>query len=179
MRKHGKGSWKMQYQTAEMKTYIRDISNKIFRASTSIQNIVDLYVKTNIEIEKVKNGNSISKVATASYAKVRNQSMEFMMKKIDNQILNCLKKVKQDNIYRIRVEKNKEYTEKMKEIQLEKVINNRLQMLFYNINQDLNIENNMQQGYKKRTHFLNQTKRARREEALKNRDIGLINWQEK
>lgn len=168
----------MQYQTPEMKLYIRDISNKIIGASISIQNIIDLYVKANIEIEKVKNGNSISKTAIANYTKVREKSTEFMIKKIDNQILNYLKNIKQDNIYRIRMEKNKEYIEKNKERQLEKIINNRLQMLFYNINQDLKMENSMQQGYKKRTYFFNQTKRARREEALKSRDVGFINWQE-
>lgn len=169
----------MQYQTAEMKSYIRNISNKIVGASVSIQNTIDLYVKANIEIEKVKNGNSISKSAIANYTKERNKSTEFMMKKIDNQILNYLKHIKQDNTQRIRREQHEKYIEKCKEWQLDKIINNRLQSLFYNINQDIIIENSMQQGYKNRAYFLNQTKRARREEALKNRDVGLINWQEK
>lgn len=169
----------MQYQTAEMKSYIRNISNKIVGASISIQNMIDLYVKANIEIEKVKNGNSISKSAIVNYTKVRKQSTEFMMKKIDNQILNYLKHIKQDNIQTIRREQHEKYMEKYQERQLDKVINNRLHSLLYSINQDIIIENSMQQSYRNRAYFLSQTKRARREEALKNRDVGLINWQEK
>lgn len=162
-----------------MKTYIREISNKIVGASTSIQNTIDTYIKANIEIEKVKNGNSISKNAIANYTKARDNSTEFMMKKIDNQILQYLKNLKQDEIYKKKTEKNKEYIEKVRKRQLERILNNRLQRLFYDINQELRNENKMQQGYISRTSFFNYTKRARREEALKNRDVGLINWQEK
>ncbi len=169
----------MQYQRPEIKKYIRDISNKLVGASMSIQNTIDLYVKINIEIEKVKNGNSISKSAIANYTKIRDKSTEFMMKKLDNQILSFLKSIKQENVYRARLERNEEYKEEMKKSRLEKIINNRLQLLFYHINQDLKNETSLQQNYRKRTYFFNQTKRARREEALKNRDVGLINWQEK
>lgn len=138
-----------------------------------------MYIKANIEIEKVKNGNSISKNAIANYTKVRDKSTEFMMKKIDNQVLSYLKQIKQDNMQRIRREQHKQYIEKSREWQLEKIINNRLQNLLYSINQDIITEYSMKKGYKNRVYFYNQTKRARREEALKNRDVGLINWEEK
>jgi len=102
-----------------------------------------------------------------------------MMKKIDNQILNYLKKVNQDNLYILQIERNKEYAEKNRNWQINTIINNRLHDLFSKINQDVKFEQKMQESYINRTYFLNQTKRARREEALRNRDVGMINWQEK
>ena len=169
----------MQYQTVTVKSFIRNIANKIIGASTTIQNTIDLYVKSNVEIEKIKNGNATNKKAMQSYQKVREKSTEFMMKKVDNQILNYLTNVQKEKFNRDKLEKSEIYQDRIKEKQIERIINFRLHSLFYNINQELKHENEIQNGYEQRTYILNQTKRARKEEALRNRDIGFINWQEK
>jgi len=169
----------MQYQTPKTKEHIRNISNKIVESSVSIQSTISLYIRANIAIEEIKNGNATNKKAIENYTKVKTESREFMMKKIDNQILNYLKKVNQDNLYILQIERNKEYAEKNRNWQINTIINNRLHDLFSKINQDVKFEQKMQESYINRTYFLNQTKRARREEALRNRDVGMINWQEK
>ena len=86
----------MQYQKPELKSIIRDISKKIVESSTIIRDTIELYVKSNVEIEKIKNGNPKTK---DNFRKIKNQSYEFMMKKIDNQILSYLKNIqKEENI---------------------------------------------------------------------------------
>ena len=157
----------MQYQKPELKSIIRDISKKIVESSTIIRDTIELYVKSNVEIEKIKNGNPKTK---DNFKKIKNQSYEFMMKKIDNQILSYLKNIQK--------EENIEYYEKIKKWNINKIINYRLHHLFYSINDELKNQNNILRSYKRRYNILNQTKRARKEEALKNRDIGMINWQE-
>ena len=172
-------SWKMQYQTPELKKNIRNITNEIVGASTTIQNTIDLYVKSNVEIEKVKNGNSTNKRNLENYTKVRDKSTEFMMKKIDNRILNFLKGIQQDYLLQVRAEENRAYTQKYMKWKIGQIINYRLNRLFFAINQDLKNENKINNGYNTRNYILNKTKRAIREEALRNRDVGLIDWQEK
>lgn len=165
----------MQYQKPELKSIIRDISKKIVESSTIIRDTIELYVKSNVEIEKIKNGNPKTK---DNFRKIKNQSYEFMMKKIDNQILSYLKNIQKEENTKKYLSINNEYYEKIKKWNINKIINYRLHHLFYSINDELKNQNNILRSYKRRYNILNQTKRARKEEALKNRDIGMINWQE-
>ena len=86
-----KCSWKMQYQIPEVKGEIRNITNKIIQSSEQIKSEIDQYMYTCIEIEKIKNSNNMDKQFKRHKLKEQN---EFILKKIDNQILSYLKETK-------------------------------------------------------------------------------------
>lgn len=169
-----KGSWKMQYQTPEMKDKIRDVSNLILSSSISIKKTINEYIDSCIQAEKVKLGNQETPKAKEQYKKIANNAKEFMMKKIDNQVLQFLKE--QDKNEHLE-KKQQEFEDRSKEY-YKQIIGNDLCRLFSQIFNDLKNTSEFRENLNKKTRIQNLTKNARRDFYLKNKDRGLINWEE-
>lgn len=169
----GKGSWKMQYQIPEIKKDIRNSTLKIVKSSTAIKETIDKFVKSNIEAEKIKN----PYLSDKQYNKVVSKSKEFMLKKIDNQVLQFLKEQKDMK----RNLKQAEYKEKQEQSQREyyrQAIGKDLsKLLSVILNENYNTEQ-FQSFLVNKTKKLNETKMARKEYYLKNKDRGFIDWEE-
>lgn len=172
-----KGSWKMQYQTPEIKEKIRAITNKILTSSSQIKDEVNSYVNACIEIEQIKNINNTVRQNRKAINQTMQKETEFILKKIDNQILDYLKDTKRKVIE----EQSKLIKEKFNFKSYNKLINNmilkRLNYLFIYINNDLNETLNLKNNLNIKTMNLYTSKRAKREFALKHRDIGIIDWE--
>ncbi len=164
-----KGSWKMQYQTPEVKEKIRAITNKILTSSSQIKDEVNLYINACIEIEQIKNINNTIKQNRKAINQTIEKETEFILKKIDNQILNYLK----DTKTKILEELNSKSYNKLITNMILKTLNH----LFRCINNDLNNTLNFKSELNKRTMNLSLSKRAKKEFALKHRDVGIIDWE--
>lgn len=172
-----KGSWKMQYQTPEVKEKIRAITNKILTSSSQIKGEVNSYINACIEIEQIKNINNTVNQNRKAINQTMERETEFILKKIDNQILDYLKDTKRGIIE----EESKLIKEKLNSKSYNKLITNmifkRLNYLFIYINNDLNETLNFKNDLNKKTMNLSTFKRAKREFALKHRDVGIIDWE--
>lgn len=172
-----KGSWKMQYQIPEVKEKIRAITNKILTSSSQIKGEVNSYINACIEIEQIKNINNTVKQNRKAINQTMDKETEFILKKIDNQILDYLKDIKRSIIEK----QSKLIKEKLNSKSYNKLITNmifkRLNYLFIYINNDLNETLNLKHDLNKRTMNLYTSKRAKREFALKHRDVGIIDWE--
>lgn len=172
-----KGSWKMQYQTLEIKEKIRVITNKILTSSSQIKGEVNSYINACIEIEQIKNINNTVKQNRKAINQTIEKETEFILKKIDNQILDYLKDIK----IKILEEQSKLIKEKLNYKSYNKLITNmifkRLNQLFRYINNDLNNTLNLKSELNKKTRNLSLSKRAKKEFALKHRDVGIIDWE--
>lgn len=173
-KKTGKGSWKMQYQTKELKKDIRNSTLKIVKSSTAIKETIDKFVKSNIEAEKIKN----PYLSDKQYNKVASKSKEFMLKKIDNQILQFLKEQKNIkwNLKQAEFKAKQEQTQK--EYYRQAIGKDLAKLLSAIFSENYNTEQ-FQNFLVNRTKKLNETKVAKKEYYLKNRDKGFIDWEEK
>lgn len=170
----GKGSWKMQYQTKELKKDIRNSTLKMVKYSTAIKETIDKFIKSNIEVEKIKNPSLSDK----QYNKVISKSKEFMLKKIDNQILQFLKE--QNNIkWNLKQAEFKAKQEQSQKEYYRQAIGNDLAKLLSAIFSENYETGQFQNFLVNKTKRLNETKIARKEYYLKNRDKGFIDWEEK
>ena len=164
----GKCSFKMQYQSPKVKAKIREATIKIIGSSTSIKQNIKEYVDYIIEAEKIKRVNLNKKNIT----NIAMKANEEMYKKVDNQVLGFIKEV----IHKTNKElKNNNL---MQSNLLNKVISNNLSSLYLMIYSLTKEESKFQKHLNRKTRANNQTKAAKREWYLKNRDRGLINWQE-
>ncbi len=172
-----RGSWKMQYQTPEVKEKIRAITNKIIQSSSQIKSEVNLYINACIETEKIKNVNNTYKQTKRAIENTVKKETEFILKKVDNQILEYLKESKrkimeeQQNLFE--KEFNKEKYNKL----ILNILSKRMSKLFTNINNDLSNTLNLKRYLNKKTINLSLSKRAKKEFALKYRDVGIIDWE--
>lgn len=172
-----RGSWKMQYQTPEVKEKIRAITNKIIQSSSQIKSEVNLYINACIETEKIKNVNNTYKQTKRAIEHTVKKETEFILKKVDNQILEYLKESKrkimeeQQNLFE--KEFNKEKYNKL----ILNILSKRMSKLFTNINNDLSNTLNLKIYLNKKTINLSLSKRAKKEFALKHRDVGIIDWE--
>lgn len=89
-----RGSWEMQYQTPEIKEKIRAVTNKILQSSSQIKAEVNSYINACMETEKIKNVNNKTKQARKATEQIIKKEIEFILKKVDNQILDYLKESK-------------------------------------------------------------------------------------
>lgn len=170
----GKSSWKMQYQTKELKKDIRNSTLKMVKYSTAIKETIDKFIKSNIEVEKIKNPSLSDK----QYNKVISKSKEFMLKKIDNQILQFLKE--QNNIkWNLKQAEFKSKQEQSQKEYYRQAIGNDLAKLLSAIFSENYETGQFQNFLVNKTKRLNETKIARKEYYLKNRDKGFIDWEEK
>lgn len=172
-----KGSWKMQYQTPEVKEKIRNISTSILDSSLSIKKTVNDYITSCVEAEKLKYGNQENAKSLEQYKKIEKESKEFMMKKIDNQILQFLKEQNDDEV-KEQNELNREISEKKNREYYSQKVGNDICKLFSDIFNDLKNSSEFQKNLNKKTKIHNLNKNARREFYLKNKNKGLINWEE-
>lgn len=172
-----KGSWKMQYQTPEVKEKIRNISTSIMDSSLSIKKTVNDYITSCVEAEKIKYGNQENHKSLEQYKKIENQAKEFMLKKIDNQILQFLKEQNDDEIREQKEQAKESLEEKSREYYSQKVGND-ICKLFSDIFNDLKNSSEFQNNLNRKTKIQNLNKNARREFYLKNKNKGLINWEE-
>lgn len=172
-----KGSWKMQYQTPEIKEKIRNISTSILDSSLSIKKTVNDYINSCVEAEKLKYGNQKNAKSLEQYKKIEKESKEFMMKKIDNQILQFLKEQNDDEVKK-QNELNREISEKKNREYYSQKVGNDICKLFSDIFNDLKNSSEFQKNLNKKTKMQNLNKNARREFYLKNKNKGLINWEE-
>ena len=172
-----RGSWKMQYQTPEEKEKIRAITNKIIQSSSQIKSEVNLYINACIETEKIKNVNNTYKQTKRAIEHTVKKETEFILKKVDNQILEYLKESKrkimeeQQNLFE--KEFNKEKYNKL----ILNILSKRMSKLFTNINNDLSNTLNLKRYLNKKKINLSLSKRAKKEFALKHRDVGTIDWE--
>lgn len=172
-----RGSWKMQYQTPEVKEKIRAITNKIIQSSSQIKSEVNLYINACIETEKIKNVNNTYKQTKRAIEHAVKKETEFILKKVDNQILEYLKESKrkimeeQQNLFE--KEFNKEKYNKL----ILNILSKRMSKLFTNINNDLSNTLNLKRYLNKKKINLSLSKRAKKEFALKHRDVGTIDWE--
>lgn len=172
-----RGSWKMQYQTPEVKEKIRAITNKIIQSSSQIKSKVNLYINACIETEKIKNVNNTYKQTKRAIEHTVKKETEFILKKVDNQILEYLKESKrkimeeQQNLFE--KEFNKEKYNKL----ILNILSKRMSKLFTNINNDLSNTLNLKRYLNKKTINLSLSKRAKKEFALKHRDVGTLDWE--
>ena len=172
-----RGSWKMQYQTPEVKEKIRAITNKIIQSSSQIKSEVNLYINACIETEKIKNVNNTYKQTKRAIEHTVKKETEFILKKVDNQILEYLKESKrkimeeQQNLFE--KEFNKEKYNKL----ILNILSKRMSKLFTNINNDLSNTLNLKRYLNKKKINLSLSKRAKKEFALKHRDVGTIDWE--
>lgn len=172
-----RGYWKMQYQTPEVKEKIRAITNKIIQSSSQIKSEVNSYINACIETEKIKNVNNTSKQTRRAIEHTVKKETEFILKKVDNQILEYLKESKR----KIMEEQQKLFEKEFNEEKYNKLILNmlskRMSNLFTNINNDLSNTLNLKRYLNKKTINLSLSKRAKKEFALKHRDVGTIDWE--
>ena len=172
-----RGSWKMQYQTPEVKEKIRAITNKIIQSSSQIKSEVNLYINACIETEKIKNVNNTYKQTKRAIEHTVKKETDFILKKVDNQILEYLKESKrkimeeQQNLFE--KEFNKEKYNKL----ILNILSKRMSKLFTNINNDLSNTLNLKRYLNKKKINLSLSKRAKKEFALKHRDVGTIDWE--
>ena len=168
-----RGSWKMQYQTPEVKEKIRAITNKIIQSSSQIKSEVNLYINACIETEKIKNVNNTYKQTKRAIENTVKKETEFILKKVDNQILEYLKESKR----KIMEEQQNLFEKEFNKEKYNNLISKRMSKLFTNINNDLSNALNLKRYLNKKTINLSLSKRAKKEFALKYRDVGIIDWE--
>lgn len=173
----GKGSWKMQYQTPEVKEKIRAITNKIIESSSQIRSEVNSYIDACIETEKIKNINNLSKQSNKKMEQTIQKETEFILKKVDNQILDFLKDAKAIVIDEQNKLREKAFYEERYNRLISNIISQRLNNLFTNINNDLANTLYLKNQLTRKTRNLSISKRAKKEFALKQRDVGFIDWE--
>lgn len=172
-----RGSWKMQYQTPEVKEKIRAITNKIIQSSSQIKSEVNSYINACIETEKIKNVNNTSKQTRRAIEHTVKKETEFILKKVDNQILEYLKESKRKIMEEQQKLFEKEFNEERYNKLILNILSKRMSNLFTNINNDLSNTLNVKKYLNKKTINLSLSKRAKREFALKHRDVGTIDWE--
>lgn len=168
-----KGSWKMQYQSPEVKEKIRAITEKIIESSSQIKDRVNSYINACIETEKIKNINNTPKQTKRAIYKIIKIERKFILKKVDNQILNYLKEARENITSEQEKCLKREYEAKECDKLIFNIILQRMSYLFININDDLSNTVNLN----KKITSLSNSKRAKREYALKHRDVGFIDWE--
>ena len=173
----GKGSWKMQYQTPEVKEKIRAITNKIIESSSQIRSEVNSYINACIETEKIKNINNLSKQSNKKMEQTIQKETEFILKKVDNQILDFLKDAKVKVIDEQNKLREKAFYEEKYNRLILNIISQRMNNLFTNINNDLANTLYLKNQLSRKTRNLSISKRAKKEFALKQRDVGFIDWE--
>ncbi|MBO5348451.1 MAG: hypothetical protein J6A89_01330 [Clostridia bacterium] len=172
-----KGSWKMQYQSPEVKEKIRAITEKIIESSSQIKDRVNSYINACIETEKIKNINNTPKQTKRAIDKIIKIEREFILKKVDNQILNYLKEARENITSEQEKCLKREYEAKEYNKLISNILLQRMSYLFTNINDDLSNTLNVKKYLNKKTINLSLSKRAKKEFALKHRDIGIIDWE--
>lgn len=168
----GKGSFRLQYQSEDMKQLIRNVTSDIIKSSNSIKENINQYVSANIEAEKIRTANLSKKKLLA----IQNNSYEEMYKKIDNLVLDF---VKEQRLKEQKLEKNyftKKYQTKDFYNQRSKYILRGLSNLYMLINRLTKQDMDLQKYINRKTLKSNLTKAARREWYLKNRDNNIIKW---
>lgn len=175
----GKGSWKMQYQTPEVKEKVRAITNKIIQLSSQIKDKVNSYIDACIETEKIKNINNTSQRSNIKMEQTIKRETEFILKKVDNQILEFLKESKGNIMEKQRKSFEKDFDEKKYNKLILNMLSKKMSNLFININNDLSNTLNVKKYLNKKTINLSLSKRAKREFALKHKDEGFIKWEVK
>lgn len=171
-----RGSWKMQYQTPEVKEKIRAIINKIIQSSSQIKSEVNSYINACIETEKIKNINNTSQRSNIKMEQTIKRETEFILKKVDNQILEFLKESKGKIMEEQQKLFEKDFDKKKCNKLILNILSKKMSHLFININNDLNNTLNVKKYLNKKTINLSLSKRAKREFALKHRDVGTIDW---
>ena len=172
-----RGSWKMQYQTPEVKEKIRAIINKIIQSSSQIKSEVNSYINACIETEKIKNINNTSQRSNIKMEQTIKRETEFILKKVDNQILEFLKESKGKIMEEQQKLFEKDFDKKKCNKLILNILSKKMSHLFININNDLNNTLNVKKYLNKKTINLLLSKRAKREFALKHRDVGTIDWE--
>lgn len=172
-----RGSWKMQYQTPEVKEKIRAIINKIIQSSSQIKSEVNSYINACIETEKIKNINNTSQRSNIKMEQTIKRETEFILKKVDNQILEFLKESKGKIMEEQQKLFEKDFDKKKCNKLILNILSKKMSHLFININNDLNNTLNVKKYLNKKTINLSLSKRAKREIALKHRDVGTIDWE--
>ena len=172
-----RGSWKMQYQTPEVKEKIRAIINKIIQSSSQIKSEVNSYINACIETEKIKNINNTSQRSNIKMEQTIKRETEFILKKVDNQILEFLKESKGKITEEQQKLFEKDFDKKKCNKLILNILSKKMSHLFININNDLNNTLNVKKYLNKKTINLSLSKRAKREFALKHRDVGTIDWE--
>lgn len=172
-----RGSWKMQYQTPEVKEKIRAIINKIIQSSSQIKSEVNSYINSCIETEKIKNINNTSQRSNIKMEQTIKRETEFILKKVDNQILEFLKESKGKIMEEQQKLFEKDFDKKKCNKLILNILSKKMSHLFININNDLNNTLNVKKYLNKKTINLSLSKRAKREFALKHRDVGTIDWE--
>lgn len=172
-----RGSWKMQYQTPEIKEKIRAITNKILQSSSQIKVEVNSYINACIETEKIKNVNNTTKQARKATEQIIKKETEFILKKVDNQILDYLKESKGKIMDEQKELLKKEFDDREYNILISNILSKRMHNLFTNINNALSDTINIKKSLNATTKSISHSKRAKREWALKHRDIGIIDWE--
>lgn len=172
-----RGSWKMQYQTPEVKEKIRAIINKIIQSSSQIKSEVNSYINACIETEKIKNINNTSQRSNIKMEQTIKRETEFILKKVDNQILEFLKESKGKIMEEQQKLFEKDFDKKKCNKLILNILSKKMSHLFININNDLNNTLNVKKYLNKKTINLSLSKRAKREFALKHRDVGTIDWE--
>lgn len=175
----GKGSWKMQYQTPKVKEKVRAITNKIIQLSSQIKDKVNSYIDACIETEKIKNINNTSQRSNIKMEQTIKRETEFILKKVDNQILEFLKESKGSIMEKQRKSFEKDFDEKKCNKLILNMLSKKMSNLFININNDLSNTLNVKKYLNKKTINLSLSKRAKREFALKHKDEGFIKWEVK
>lgn len=170
-------SWKMQYQTPEVKEKIRAIINKIIQSSSQIKSEVNSYINACIETEKIKNINNTSQRSNIKMEQTIKRETEFILKKVDNQILEFLKESKGKIMEEQQKLFEKDFDKKKCNKLILNILSKKMSHLFININNDLNNTLNVKKYLNKKTINLSLSKRAKREFALKHRDVGTIDWE--
>lgn len=172
-----RGSWKMQYQTPEVKEKIRAIINKIIQSSSQIKSEVNSYINACIETEKIKNINNTSQRSNIKMEQTIKRETEFILKKVDNPILEFLKESKGKIMEEQQKLFEKDFDKKKCNKLILNILSKKMSHLFININNDLNNTLNVKKYLNKKTINLSLSKRAKREFALKHRDVGTIDWE--
>lgn len=169
----------MQYQTPEVKEKVRAITNKIIQLSSQIKDKVNSYIDACIETEKIKNINNTSQRSNIKMEQTIKRKTEFILKKVDNQILEFLKESKGSIMEKQRKSFEKDFDEKKCNKLILNMLSKKMSNLFININNDLSNTLNVKKYLNKKTINLSLSKRAKREFALKHKDEGFIKWEVK
>ena len=161
----------------EVKEKIRAIINKIIQSSSQIKSEVNSYINACIETEKIKNINNTSQRSNIKMEQTIKRETEFILKKVDNQILEFLKESKGKIMEEQQKLFEKDFDKKKCNKLILNILSKKMSHLFININNDLNNTLNVKKYLNKKTINLSLSKRAKREFALKHRDVGTIDWE--
>jgi len=174
--------FKYQYQSAEVKMYINEISKLILNSSEDCKNEFNEYIQASINASRILEEISNKK----DYEKIKKISERDMLSKMGNQILHFIKDVNLEDYLRKKqewIDKSIEFQEVqgIKKANLEQEIKNienrNARKIINDIFKMLSEENISHNAYYNRIkNNVNLTKQAKKEIYLKNRMKGSIDW---